>query len=457
MKKLIVVFLLIYTIFYSITLYTYPQDTIAKFLDKDGNLNGISCKIIEILNKKLSNYNIEIEFKSNAPKSLSEILSSLENNEIQIFVGLSKTQERIKKFKFTTFPLWNTKLLIISKKEKTLTEKNKKIGLINSSKTKTLFQNIFPNLAIKSYENIQLAIKDLLNEEIDYVAYNGGILNYYTKIYSLKIIPFESERYRQYIAFSKNVDNQIVNIINNAIKELYNSHEYNNIFKDFSGFSPGNNVYFALIDWPPYEYKENGEWKGIDYELLKVSLENLGFKLVTKKYPWQRCLNLIKSKAIDGTLTLRNTEERSKYIYFTKIPISYGIDVIFSIKNNKEKKILGYVKGYAYNEKIFKMGYKLVSVNNDFNGMLLLSKKRIDLFVSNLYVGLFYAKELNIDVEYSIPIDYFKYYVGFSKSYLGKFLSEKISGVLLKFRKDGTYEKIYQKYNLIFQEDKNGK
>ncbi|ABR30366.1 ABC transporter substrate-binding protein [Thermosipho melanesiensis] len=453
MKKLILLLLIVSIFCFSLTLYTYPQNVVAKYIGVNKQLNGIACEFIKKLNEILKQYDIEIKFKDNVPKNLSQILSSLKSNEIQIFIGLAKSEDRSKNLKFTNYPLWSTQLGILSKSSN-LEFTDKKFGIIKSTKTAEEVKKMIPQIVQKTYEDIEAAVNALLSDKVDYVIYNKGILSYYANLYNLRFLPLGTERYRQYIAFSKKVDDKIISIVDNALKEIFTSSVYKEIFERFPAFSPGNEVYFAIIQWPPYEYKENGVWKGIDYEIAKLAFQKLGFNLIIKEYPWTRCLELVKSKAFDGTMTLIITDERKEYMYYTSVPISYGVDVFFSLKNLPRQKIfLGYVNGYAYNEKVFKSGYKLMPVSSDYKGMELLSKQRIDVFVTNFCVGMFYAKKLGIDVEYSEPIAYFKYYLSFSRSFFGKYLSESISKIFKQFRKDGTYERIYEKYNLTFRED----
>lgn len=457
MKKLIFLFIIIiYNILsFSLTLYTYPQDNV-KFFDENGKLNGISHKFIKILNERLKMYDINIEYKSTHPKNLSEILSALEKDEIQIFIGLAKNEERLKKFKFTNYPLWSVQLALLAKKENNDTENfhNKKIGVISNSKTEELSKIYFKDAKFVKFDGVSKAIESLLKGKIDFLSYNSFLLGYYQSIYydSLKLINIKNEKYRQYIAFSKNVDDNVVDIFDNVLKELFKSNEFEKLFDGYYGIIPGNIVELVTIDWPPYEYYENGNWYGIDYEILNLALNEMGLKLVTYKYPWSRCIQLMKSKSSDIVLTLIKTEDRKQYLYFTDIPISHGKDVYFFLKDNPYRNIAGYIKGYAYPKEFFKSPYKKVPVDSDERGMIFLSQKRIDLFITNLYVGLFYANKYNMDVEYSKTIKEQEYYVGFSKTYFGKFLSEQITKLLERFRKDGTYKKVYEKYNLQWEE-----
>lgn len=455
-KTFILSFIFIQLLNFAITLYTYPQDNIKYFKINSTTPDSIAHEFLQELNKYLREFNIKIVYKSTSPKNLSEILRALENDEIQIFIGLAKTDERIKKLKFTNYPLWSVTTSFLTNSENMVYDfDNKKIGIIKSSKSADIAKSYFKNSKFIEFSDISNAINKLLAKKIDFVAYNSFILGYYQSLYpqKLKVVNLKMEKYRQYIAFSKNVDDKIIEIFDNVIKKLYQSEFFLRIFNEYNGIFPGNIVELSSIEWPPYEYIENNKWKGIDYEILKLALEELGFKLIAYKYPWNRCLELIKSRISDAIITLIITNERQKYMYFTKVPISYGIDVYLYLKNNTNKNIAGYIKGYAYPEEFFKSSFKKLPVDSDERGILLLANKRIDLFITNFHVGLFYANKYNLDVSYSNPIKYQKYYAGFSKTYFGKFLSEKVSEKLIEFRQNGMYEKIYKKYNLSFEGD----
>jgi len=75
----------------------------------------------------------------------------------------------------------------------------------------------------------------------------------------------------------------------------------------------------ATPDWPPFEYvKEDGTYKGITADLLRLAASRAGLKLKIVSEPWSRLLQKLKAGEIDVAPGLPKTPERDTFLDFTK-------------------------------------------------------------------------------------------------------------------------------------------
>ena len=72
-------------------------------------------------------------------------------------------------------------------------------------------------------------------------------------------------------------------------------------------------------DWPPYDFVENGVYKGVAKEYLDLISKKSGLKFeITTGYTWPELLELTKNKKIDLLPILTQLPKRAEYIEFTK-------------------------------------------------------------------------------------------------------------------------------------------
>ena len=70
--------------------------------------------------------------------------------------------------------------------------------------------------------------------------------------------------------------------------------------------------------WKPYQYKnDKGQLTGLDIELVKLIVDNMGCQLHSKQAPWKRQLNETKEGKIDLLAGASMTDERKQWAYFT--------------------------------------------------------------------------------------------------------------------------------------------
>ncbi|HDS1737163.1 MULTISPECIES: transporter substrate-binding domain-containing protein [Pseudomonas] len=75
-------------------------------------------------------------------------------------------------------------------------------------------------------------------------------------------------------------------------------------------------------DWAPYLYQENGQPKGLDYEVAEAVFQRLGVEVDWQFLPWKRCLAMVEQGLADGVLDIFQSEARNVFMVFPDEPLS---------------------------------------------------------------------------------------------------------------------------------------
>lgn len=226
-------------------------------------------------------------------------------------------------------------------------------------------------------------------------------------------------------------------------------------------------ITLVTLQYPPFEYKENGISKGINVDIVKEALKRMGHDAKIKFFPWKRALLMAQNGYADGLIDAAYDENRAKYMHFPNTEINIEQWFAFKKKNSKltlDKNLanskditLGITRGFVYGGIIQKLidknmfkSTQLVS-NNELNITKLIAN-RFDMFIGVKEVTLYLSKRLNYrdDIEIvkmtNTNKDYLlnssKTYLAFSKKTISKEFSDQFSKVLMQMKNDGTIEKI---------------
>ncbi len=156
-------------------------------------------------------------------------------------------------------------------------------------------------------------------------------------------------------------------------------------------------------DYPPVNFIDKmGQFRGIaaDYIALIEKRLNIKFKIAYYK-SFNDMLKAAREKKIDVATVVVKTPERSKYLLFTE-PIIISPNVIITRKSLKGplsmKDLSRYrvvtTRGYAVNEYIARHypSLKLIHVNNDVEGLTMVSEGRADAVVTELPSASYHIK-----------------------------------------------------------------
>jgi len=99
---------------------------------------------------------------------------------------------------------------------------------------------------------------------------------------------------------------------------------------------PADKVYSIACDakYAPFSFEENGQYKGIDVELLAAIAKSEGFKYQLKPMDFSGIIPAIKAGQIDGSMAGMNiTEKRKESVDFSEGYIKSGSSIVVSYKN----------------------------------------------------------------------------------------------------------------------------
>ena len=211
--------------------------------------------------------------------------------------------------------------------------------------------------------------------------------------------------------------------------------------------------------WAPYVYQEAGVTKGFDYEVMAAVFGEMGYTADIRFYPWKRCLRMVRTQEADAILDVGLNRERSQQMFFPEENISESTSVLFFLKGRPDNfnalsdlagLKIGTVLGYFYNQDIADADYFIKEPVRDIaQNFKKLLAGRIDMFISNKYVGLFNAQKLGLLDRISHTRNKVSgglNYVAFSLKPDNKQLAMEFSKRLKTFKNTGRYRAILQKY-----------
>ncbi|WP_186441480.1 transporter substrate-binding domain-containing protein [Desulfamplus magnetovallimortis] len=178
------------------------------------------------------------------------------------------------------------------------------------------------------------------------------------------------------------------------------------------------------MDWPPFDYMENGKPAGFVMDYIALIGEMIGIELeLINGYTWPELLNMGQQKEIDIFPGIWKTAEREKFLTFTP-PYMKLTKVLVSKDNNlknypslshmKGKKI-ALPEGYGTTELVVNEypGPEYIIVKNNEEGMNLLEMDTVDGFVGTLGVVNYILKKhfmtdikviMEIELSHDLPL-----------------------------------------------------
>jgi len=150
------------------------------------------------------------------------------------------------------------------------------------------------------------------------------------------------------------------------------------------------------MNWPPFNYNENGQPKGYSIAYMNLLAQRLGIAVEYTSGPnWAEFLDMLKAKQLDVMLNIVNTSDRRTYIDFTDdyIHTLTGIYVhqdspdITTLKE-LEGKTVSVPKGF-YHEELLKRHYPMINlylVNDNLAALEAVILGKADAALSELAV-----------------------------------------------------------------------
>lgn len=205
-------------------------------------------------------------------------------------------------------------------------------------------------------------------------------------------------------------------------------------------------------EYPPFNFRENGEIKGFDLDIGLALSEKMGVKANPVTNKWESIIPGLEAKkydAIIGSMTI--TDARKQTVSFTK-PYYRSGAAIFTMKNNTDiksvsdlkGKIIGAIKqstyeGYAKNYSNDVRGY-----TSDIDALNDLTTGRIDAVITDKFVGLPIVQKGTLDIKFVTVMQAEEIGIAVRKDDTA--LLGKLNNALDAIIADGTYAKISNKW-----------
>lgn len=232
------------------------------------------------------------------------------------------------------------------------------------------------------------------------------------------------------------------------------------------------NYVAATLNYPPYQYYENGREKGLSVDFINVVFDQLNlFGVSYQFYPWKRAVYITREGQVDFLFNAGENDERKEwgvyvkstlinqiYVFFARSDSSFSIDEKYS---NVHDLIIGIRSGYLYGKGEFRKSldekkYKdIEEVDSTKQNVEKLLRGRIDLFVGDYLPVMFYLREncllektrilKNIKGEVVNVLNWPTYLLISKRSDLIDYVDE-IENTMNNLKKNGTYSKILKKY-----------
>ncbi len=174
--------------------------------------------------------------------------------------------------------------------------------------------------------------------------------------------------------------------------------------KEFIKNNPVINV-GAETNWPPFDYVENGKYKGMAKDYLEIIEKKTGLKFnYIYGYEWAELLQMAFNKEIDLLPILSKTADREKNLIFTSNSYTtirdyfYSINKTYKTLNDLNDKSIVIEKGYIY-EDFIKNNYpkvKIIIVNNSLEAIDLVITRKAEGLISNVPLIEYITKKNNI-------------------------------------------------------------
>lgn len=374
---------------------------------------------------KIISDDLGMNFKLKVYNNWSEVYSCLQNGTIDVLCGANKTPERNKIMSFTE-PILSVPYGIISKKSGNIHTigdlDGKRVGFLKDDFVSTSLPKLYKHINYNEsfYSSHEKGITALRNNKIDAFITSGGpaIYDYIYKYPDLSITS-KINTINSDMTFSALKENKIlINILNKEINylrsknlpELINSAEINYNIK-IMGLTKeeetwlkedGTAVVGIAKNYLPFDYYENGKYKGIDAEILEKISKMTGIKL---KYKYDD-FDVLADKLKAGTVNILNiakTDDRTNIILYPP-PFSTERDIIIGRKESKEVhdifglegKRVAVIKGFWHKEVLNKnlTKVKIIDTVNIEESMKLVMEGKADYLIENPTVARYYITDL---------------------------------------------------------------
>ncbi|MBJ8325350.1 ABC transporter substrate-binding protein/permease [Streptococcus pacificus] len=357
-KKLLLLLLSIASLFF-ITKQTIFADTFSivsdatsapfEFKDSDQTYKGIDVDIINNV-AEISGWDYEMTF----PGFDAAVNAVQAGQADAIMAAMSITEDRKKVFTFSD-SYYDSKIVIVTTSNNKITDYKELKGKVVGVKNGTVAQGFLNNnkekygYTVKSFDTNDLIYSSLKSGAVDALMDDKPVVQYAINQGKDLRFDMEGESVGSF-AFAVKKGSQyeyLIDDFNKALKEMKENGSYAAIIEkwtsrdaDANGDSskkatPLKETYKLVSDssFAPFEYQDdNGQYVGIDLELIKAIAEHQGFSIEISHPGFDAALNAVQTGQADGAIAGMSITDERKNIFDFSDPY-YLSNIILAVKS----------------------------------------------------------------------------------------------------------------------------
>ena len=216
----------------------------------------------------------------------------------------------------------------------------------------------------------------------------------------------------------------------------------------------------VTLDYPPYEYSEEGKVQGVAVDVVREIFRRMEVEIRIEAYPWARSLKMVQLGEADGIFTAYKTQERESFMdYMSQILMPQEVS-LFALKSSGLREVTDLAKfadhriaarhgvsyGQTFDQAVENGVLKLVHRVSDGDTIVrLLINRRADLAVFNRLGGYYRFRQLGVAseiVELKPSLQSVPSYLAFSKARKLADIRKRADQILSEMKQDGSYDRL---------------
>lgn len=349
-----------------------------KMIDKNGEPSGILNDYWKLVAEKSDQI-----FTFHQVHTFEESLEKVRIGEMDLHAGLYNTEERSTFLEYS-LPIFDLQYYIYSSSSlippKSLQDtKGLIVGVIQGGFIENHLKSVIPSTQLSTFDSYAALFKAVLAGELKTFVSSDIHLNYYLSSNGLDN-PFKHRgtalfKQTYYGATAKN-NISVMRKIREA-QQLLTEKDKQDLKEKWLHYTISQTITPTIdtltpdeidwlknhpvlrvsneMDWPPFDFNENGKPLGLSVDLLQIISKSIGVEIsFIHGYPWNELLEMIKFKQIDIIHSLNRSASREQFILFSDSYISNQTVIVTSKENqtiksfdNLHHKKIAVIDGYS--------------------------------------------------------------------------------------------------------------
>ncbi|RED53496.1 amino acid ABC transporter substrate-binding protein (PAAT family) [Aestuariispira insulae] len=214
----------------------------------------------------------------------------------------------------------------------------------------------------------------------------------------------------------------------------------------------------VTLDYPPYEYMEDGEARGLAVNVVREVFRRLDEDIEIQSFPWARSLKMVELGNADAIFTAYRTSEREAFLDYSS-EVLMPQEVSLFVRNTSKIETYATLADLADQQFAARHGVSygqafdravtdgtIANIHRVSDGdtvIRLLMNGRADVVVFNRLGGIYRFRSLGVSDqvrELQPPLQSVPSYIAFSKKNRLANLRDRVDATLRAMKEDGTYQ-----------------